>query len=62
MRWSLENSRPRRTYVYAGKRALVARVYALIFGIFEFVKGNRAKALAFWGPPIDLAPCSAPAI
>jgi len=53
LRWSLENWRPHRTYVYAGKRALVARVYALIFGIFEFVKGNRAKALAFWDTVVN---------
>jgi hypothetical protein len=53
LRWSLGDSRPRRAYVYARRRVFAARVYALIFGFVEFVKGNRAKALAFWDTVVN---------
>jgi hypothetical protein len=52
VRWSLRGGL-RRSYVYAFKRTLAARAYALLFGILEFVQGNRAKAGAFWDTVVN---------
>ncbi|TRZ51646.1 MAG: DUF4445 domain-containing protein [Dehalococcoidia bacterium] len=40
--------RIKREFIYEKKRGLFKRTYALIFGLIEFAKGNRAKAGAFF--------------
>ena len=45
---SASGGRIHRGYVYARKRGPLKRAYAIIFGCIEFIKGNRAKAAAFF--------------
>jgi len=42
------DGRFRKQYVYLKKRSLITRIYALVYGLREVLKGNRAKALAFF--------------
>jgi hypothetical protein len=63
LRWSFRSWPPRREFVYVKKRSVTMRVYALLFGLIEYLKGNRAKAAAFvdtarnannfWEIPLD---------
>jgi hypothetical protein len=48
LRRSMTGGRLCKEYVYMARRTLAARGYALGFGLLELLKGNRAKALAFW--------------
>jgi len=45
--------RIKREYIYAKKRGLVKRAYALVFGALELLKGNKAKAKAFFDTVVN---------
>lgn len=44
-------------YEYMKKRSLVARTYAVVFGLLERLKGNSAKAKAFFDSAINVNNC-----
>jgi len=48
LRRSFANWRIKRDYIYDKRRGFTKRAYALIFGAIEFLKGNKAKARAFF--------------
>ncbi|MBP9865072.1 MAG: methyltransferase domain-containing protein, partial [Candidatus Omnitrophica bacterium] len=51
--YSLSRKGFTRDYVYQKKRSLTVRAYALIFGLIEFFKGNKAKTRSFWEAAVN---------